>query len=153
MCIFPTVGRQGFSKHVPVATNTHATTGLLDASFSVRPVSHQRKVGDYFFPELLVLYLFQKLKRKIYQHLRVYEVGFCTCIMTCSASFDLAQQWIYGTQTNCTLPYSLFWWPALARHRTDTFHSVRLEAIDIRQASMRMMVLPLAFQSGLFRGN
>jgi hypothetical protein len=28
---------------------------LLEASFSMRVVSNQRKVGDYFFPELLAL--------------------------------------------------------------------------------------------------
>jgi hypothetical protein len=36
------VGRQRLRKHVPAATNTHATTeGLLDAVFYMRSVSYQ----------------------------------------------------------------------------------------------------------------
>jgi hypothetical protein len=50
MCLYvylPTVARQWLGKNVTVATNMHATTeDLLDASFSVRSVSYQRKVGD-----------------------------------------------------------------------------------------------------------
>jgi hypothetical protein len=38
-------------------TNTHATLeDLLDESFSLRCVSYQRKVGDWFFSELLFLF-------------------------------------------------------------------------------------------------
>jgi hypothetical protein len=33
------------------------TEELIDASFSVWSVSYQRKVGDWFFPELLVLFI------------------------------------------------------------------------------------------------
>jgi hypothetical protein len=55
------VVRQRLGKHVPTATNTHATTEeLLDAVFSMSSMSYQvvcsgRKVVDYFFPELLVI--------------------------------------------------------------------------------------------------
>jgi hypothetical protein len=49
------VAEQRLGKNVTAATNTHATKEeLLDALFSMRSVSYQRKVGDYFFPELLV---------------------------------------------------------------------------------------------------
>jgi hypothetical protein len=43
----PTAARQGLGKNVTAATNTHATIEeLLDASFFMRSVSYQRKVGD-----------------------------------------------------------------------------------------------------------
>jgi hypothetical protein len=49
------LSRQRLGKNVTAATNTHETGGeLLDASFSMRSVSYQRKVRDYYFPELLV---------------------------------------------------------------------------------------------------
>jgi hypothetical protein len=56
MCIPPLiVARQRFGKHASAAINTRATTEeLLDVSFSMRAVSYKRKVGDLFFPELLV---------------------------------------------------------------------------------------------------
>jgi hypothetical protein len=39
-----------------VAVNTHATPEeLLGMLFSMQSVSNQRKVGDQFFPELLVI--------------------------------------------------------------------------------------------------
>jgi hypothetical protein len=54
----PIVARQRLGKNVTAATNTQASIEeLLDASFSIRAVSYQRKVGDYFFPELLVIHL------------------------------------------------------------------------------------------------
>jgi hypothetical protein len=38
-----------------MAMNTHATTEeLLDESLSMQSMLYQRKVGDQFFPELLV---------------------------------------------------------------------------------------------------
>jgi hypothetical protein len=44
-----------FGKNVTAATNTQATIEeLLDASFSMRSVSYQTKLGDSFCPELLV---------------------------------------------------------------------------------------------------
>jgi hypothetical protein len=47
VCVYPhIVARQRLCKHVPAATNTHTTEELLDASFSMRSVSYQRKVGD-----------------------------------------------------------------------------------------------------------
>jgi hypothetical protein len=46
VCVPPIVARQLLGKHVPTATNTHPTIELLDASFSMRSVSYQRKVGD-----------------------------------------------------------------------------------------------------------
>jgi hypothetical protein len=46
--VYPTiVAKQRLRKTVAAATNTHATTEeLLDASFSMRSVSRQRKVED-----------------------------------------------------------------------------------------------------------
>jgi hypothetical protein len=50
------VARQWLGKIVTVAKNTHATTEeLLDTSFSMRPMPHQRKAGNWFFSEFLVL--------------------------------------------------------------------------------------------------
>jgi hypothetical protein len=44
---FPIVARQRFGKNVTAATNTQGTIEeLLNASFSMRSVSYQRKVGD-----------------------------------------------------------------------------------------------------------
>jgi hypothetical protein len=56
--VYPSIAaRQRLDNNVSAATNTHAAIEeLLDASFSVRSVSYQRKVGgDQFFPELLVI--------------------------------------------------------------------------------------------------
>jgi hypothetical protein len=40
------IARQRLGKNVTTETNTHVTTGeLLEASFYMRSVSHQRKVG------------------------------------------------------------------------------------------------------------
>jgi hypothetical protein len=53
----PVVSRQRLGKNVSVATNTHATVEqLLEASFSMRCVSYQRKVCGKFFAELLVIH-------------------------------------------------------------------------------------------------
>jgi hypothetical protein len=50
----PIVVRHRLGKHVAAEKNTHATIEeLLDAEFSMRCVSYQRKVVDEFFPELL----------------------------------------------------------------------------------------------------
>jgi hypothetical protein len=50
------VARQRLGKPVSVAVNTHAAVEeLLDVLFSMHFVSNQRKVGDQFFPELLVI--------------------------------------------------------------------------------------------------
>jgi hypothetical protein len=47
MCMPPIVAGQCLGKHVPAATNTHATIEeFMNVSFSMRPVSCQRKVGD-----------------------------------------------------------------------------------------------------------
>jgi hypothetical protein len=48
------VVRQRLGKNVIAKTSTHATIELYDESFSVQSVSYQRKVSDYFYPELLV---------------------------------------------------------------------------------------------------
>jgi hypothetical protein len=49
------VTRQRFNKHVPVASNTKATTEeFLGASFFEQPVFYQREVGYCFFSELLI---------------------------------------------------------------------------------------------------
>jgi hypothetical protein len=46
--VSPIVARQGLEKHVLAATNTHAAVEeLLDASFSMRSVSHHREVLVY----------------------------------------------------------------------------------------------------------
>jgi hypothetical protein len=61
MFIPPIVARQRLGKNVTAATNTHAKIEeLLEASFSMPSVSYQRKVSDYFFPELLFKILFQR---------------------------------------------------------------------------------------------
>jgi hypothetical protein len=58
MCLhvyLPIAAKQRLGKNVTAATNTHAIEELLNASFSMRSLSYQRKVNDYLFPELLVL--------------------------------------------------------------------------------------------------
>jgi hypothetical protein len=54
--VYPTLlTRQRLGKNIIAATNIRAAIEqLLDASFSMRSVSYQGKVGDYFFTELLV---------------------------------------------------------------------------------------------------
>jgi hypothetical protein len=42
----PVVARQRLGKNDTAATNIHVIEELLDASFSIRSVSYQRKVGD-----------------------------------------------------------------------------------------------------------
>jgi hypothetical protein len=54
------VSRQRLGKHIPVATNKRKREELLDSSFSMQSVSYQRKVGDHFFPELLVYFVISK---------------------------------------------------------------------------------------------
>jgi hypothetical protein len=50
------LARQRLGENVTAATNTHETIEeLFDASFSMRSVSYLKKVGDYLFPEFLVL--------------------------------------------------------------------------------------------------
>jgi hypothetical protein len=43
-------------RNVTAASNTHVIEKVLDASFSMRSVTYQRKVGDYFSPHV-VFYL------------------------------------------------------------------------------------------------
>jgi hypothetical protein len=51
-----TLPRQRLGKNSTDASNTYATIEeLLDTSFSMRSMSLSKKVGDYFFPELLLL--------------------------------------------------------------------------------------------------
>jgi hypothetical protein len=54
--VYPlTFARQRLGKKETAATNTHIKTEkLIDASFSMRSVSYQIKVGDRFFQELLI---------------------------------------------------------------------------------------------------
>jgi hypothetical protein len=55
LCISAIIARQRLVKNVTTTTNTQATTEtFLDSSFPVRSVSYQRKLGDQFFPELLI---------------------------------------------------------------------------------------------------
>jgi hypothetical protein len=61
MCLYaypPVVARQWLSKNITTAMNTHTIIEeLLDTSFSMQSMSYQSKVGDFFFPELLVFEL------------------------------------------------------------------------------------------------
>jgi hypothetical protein len=55
MRIPPITARQRLGTNVTAVPNTHVTIKeSLDASFSMQLVSYRRKVGDQFFPELLV---------------------------------------------------------------------------------------------------
>jgi hypothetical protein len=45
MCIPPIVTGQRLGKNITAATNTYATIELLEASFSIRSLSYQKKVG------------------------------------------------------------------------------------------------------------
>jgi hypothetical protein len=56
------VARQRLGKHVAAAANTHETIELFGASFSMRSVLYKIKAGDYFFPDLLVLFKVTKLE-------------------------------------------------------------------------------------------
>jgi hypothetical protein len=59
MCILLTVARQWLGKHIPAMIQTHtAIEDLLDALFSMWSMSYQRKAGNYFFPEFLVVILY-----------------------------------------------------------------------------------------------
>lgn len=61
MCLFvyvPVVARQRLRMNITAATNTGVTLEeFLGSSFSMHSVSYQRKVEDYFFPEILGLLL------------------------------------------------------------------------------------------------
>jgi hypothetical protein len=49
------IAGQWLSKLVPLAMNTCATVEeLVDVSFSMRSMSYQSNVGDYFFPDFLL---------------------------------------------------------------------------------------------------
>jgi hypothetical protein len=57
MCIALLLLGTGSVKNVTAATNTHATVEeLLNAYFSMRSISHERKVVRWIFPEIPVLY-------------------------------------------------------------------------------------------------
>jgi hypothetical protein len=59
VCMHVYVARQRLGKYVTSATNTQTTIEeWLDFSFSMRFMSYQRKIRDYFFPELIVIYIF-----------------------------------------------------------------------------------------------
>jgi hypothetical protein len=56
----PNVAREQLANHVPAATNIHKTMkDLLNALFylwyQIVNICSERKVDDYFFPELLVI--------------------------------------------------------------------------------------------------
>jgi hypothetical protein len=77
------VDRQQLGKDVTAATSTRATIELLDASFSMRFLSYQRKVGDYFFPALLVfIFLFRTAAPLMQRH----ECKFNICFLTSKSS-------------------------------------------------------------------
>jgi hypothetical protein len=49
------VARQRLSKNFTAGTSTHAKIEeMLAGSFSMRSVSYQNKVGEYFFPDLVI---------------------------------------------------------------------------------------------------
>jgi hypothetical protein len=51
----PIIARQQLGKIVNAATNTRVTTELfLDASFFIQSTLYERKVGNSFFPKILV---------------------------------------------------------------------------------------------------
>jgi hypothetical protein len=53
------LARQRLAKHVPAATNTHATIEeLLDAPFYLRSVQYEKKVGYASFSKNFVFLLF-----------------------------------------------------------------------------------------------
>jgi hypothetical protein len=52
----PIVARQRLGKNVTAATNTNTNEELLDAWFSVRSLSYQRKWREQFIPELVYYY-------------------------------------------------------------------------------------------------
>jgi hypothetical protein len=60
------VARQRLGKHVLAATHIKEKIELLDASFSMRSVPYQRKLGGYFFPELLVYFTVTWLKKQLF---------------------------------------------------------------------------------------
>jgi hypothetical protein len=59
MCLYlypSIVARQRLGKNeTPTTTTDETIEEFLDESFSMRSVSHQRKVDDYFFPEFCFL--------------------------------------------------------------------------------------------------
>jgi hypothetical protein len=65
--VYPTIiAGELLGKHVTAATNTQATIQeLLETSFSMRFLSYERKLGDWFFLEVLIL---NKLKLKLLWH-------------------------------------------------------------------------------------
>jgi hypothetical protein len=48
------VATQWIGKNITAAMNTGNNRRIFKKLFSIQPMSYQRKVGDYFFPELLV---------------------------------------------------------------------------------------------------
>jgi hypothetical protein len=61
------VARQRLGKNITAATNTHAAIELLlDGSFSMRSVSYQRKVGEYFSKLLVLIPTFALLSRGLW---------------------------------------------------------------------------------------
>jgi hypothetical protein len=55
MYVYPTtVAKQRIDNNIS-ATNRHELIELSDALFSMRSVSYQKKVGEYFFPEYLFM--------------------------------------------------------------------------------------------------
>jgi hypothetical protein len=77
----PIVAGQQLSKNVTMATNTHATIEeLLGASFSMQSLLYQRKVGDYFFPELLVLIIIFTFNEQLKAESGIYQFASYKCI-------------------------------------------------------------------------
>jgi hypothetical protein len=75
--VFPPsiVSSQWLGKNFTTATNTHAALEkLLDASFSMRSVSYRRNVGDYFFSQLLVCFLYLRFPFMLFLYLFWVEI-------------------------------------------------------------------------------
>jgi hypothetical protein len=72
----PITAMQRLGKNITAATNTQAKREeLLDVSFSLWPMSFQKKVGHHFFPELVQFLLYQN---KLCNRITIY----CT-YLTC----------------------------------------------------------------------
>jgi hypothetical protein len=78
VCLYvypPIVTRQRLGKKVTAAKNTHATVEeLFGASLSMRSLSYQRKVGHWFFPELLVQHFLLVFGKSCF-HFSIWRLG------------------------------------------------------------------------------
>jgi hypothetical protein len=78
VCICMLLGN-GSVKMLPRQRIRATIEKLLDASFSVRSMSYKKKIGDYFFPELLVFKLFRVNLLIINEILSAPQLFFTPC--------------------------------------------------------------------------